>query len=213
MPPSALHIQRARTHLGGVLAAKTLDAVARKTGLVRRERLVTASALFWSFMVTLGAQRMEFISDVLRTLNAREGWALRYKPFWNRLAQPAFARFMKAMFMLLCREVATRVMTGAKGSVAWSGALWLRERHSSDDVDPKGKSVEKVREIRDEVERRIRGMLASRGWLRAEGPPQRVDIRHGRCHAATGNAYVDSISADRVSKRPERIAARSVSMV
>jgi hypothetical protein len=40
----------------------------------------------------------------------------------------------------------------------------------------------------------------------------RVDIHHGR-HAATGNAYVDSTSADRVSKRPERIAARSVSMV
>jgi hypothetical protein len=118
MPQSALHIQRARTLLGGVLSAKTLDAVARRTGLVRRERLVTASALFWSFIVTLGAQRMEFISDVLRTLNAREGWALRYKPFWNRLAQPAFVRFMKAMFMLLCREAATRVVTGTKGSVA-----------------------------------------------------------------------------------------------
>jgi hypothetical protein len=118
MPSSSFHIQRARTLLGGVLSAKTFDAVARKTGLVRRERLVTASALFWSFVVTLGAQRMEYISDVLRTLNAREGWALRYKPFWNRLAQPAFARFMKAMFMLLCREAATRVVTGAKGSVA-----------------------------------------------------------------------------------------------
>ena len=46
-----------------------------------------------------------------------------------------------------------------------------------------------------------------------DGGGRRVDIRHGRCHAATGNAYVDSISADRVSKRPERIAARSVSMV
>ena len=118
MPPSALHIRRARTLLGGVLSAKAFDAVARRTGLVRRERMVTASALFWSFMVTLGAQRMEYISDVLRTLNAREGWALRYKPFWNRLAQPAFARFMKGMFMLLCREAATRVMAGAKGSVA-----------------------------------------------------------------------------------------------
>ncbi len=41
---------------------------------------------------------------------------------------------------------------------------------------------------------------------------RRVDIQHGR-HAATGNAYVDSTSADSVSKRPERIAARSVSMV
>jgi hypothetical protein len=104
--------------LGDVLSSKTLDAVARKTRLVRRERVVGASSLFWAFMVTLGGQRMEFISDVLRTLNAREGWSLRYKPFWNRLAQPAFCQFMKVMFTLLCRETSARVLAGRKGSVA-----------------------------------------------------------------------------------------------
>jgi hypothetical protein len=118
MPLSALHIQRSRTLFGGVLSTATLDAVARKTRLVRRERVVSAASLFWAFMVTLGAQPMEFISDVLRTLNAQEGSALRYKPFWNRLAQPAFSRFMKMMFVLICREMARRVLTRAKGSVA-----------------------------------------------------------------------------------------------
>jgi arsenate reductase len=32
--------------------------------------------------------------------------------------------------------------------------------------DPKGKPVERVREIRGEVEKRVRGLLSSRGWLR-----------------------------------------------
>jgi hypothetical protein len=78
-----------------------LDAVARRSRFVRPERVVSAASIFWAFMVTLGAQPMEYVSDVLRTLNAQHGLALRYKPFWNRLAQPAFCRFMKAMFAIL----------------------------------------------------------------------------------------------------------------
>jgi len=34
--------------------------------------------------------------------------------------------------------------------------------------DPKGKPRERVREIRDDVERRVREMIASRGWLQEE---------------------------------------------
>jgi arsenate reductase (thioredoxin) len=34
--------------------------------------------------------------------------------------------------------------------------------------DPKGKPTERVRELRDEVERRVRRLLIERGWL-AEG--------------------------------------------
>jgi arsenate reductase len=33
--------------------------------------------------------------------------------------------------------------------------------------DPKGKSLERVREIRDEVRRRVEGLLAERGWWRS----------------------------------------------
>ena len=32
--------------------------------------------------------------------------------------------------------------------------------------DPKGQSLERVREIRSEIERRVRGLLSDRGWLR-----------------------------------------------
>jgi hypothetical protein len=100
------------------LSDSTLDAVARRSRFIRRERVVSAASIFWAFMVTLGAQPMEYISDVLRTLNAQRGLALRYKPFWNRLAQPAFCRFMKVMFANLCRDLVAQVLTSAKGSVS-----------------------------------------------------------------------------------------------
>jgi arsenate reductase len=34
--------------------------------------------------------------------------------------------------------------------------------------DPKGKPIERVREIRDDVRARVRGLLARRGWGRAD---------------------------------------------
>jgi arsenate reductase (thioredoxin) len=36
-------------------------------------------------------------------------------------------------------------------------------------ADPKAQPIERVREIRDEVTRRVRELLAERGWLRATG--------------------------------------------
>ncbi len=104
------HISRAKSLFERSLSAKRLEQVARETGLVQRERVVTAASLFWALIVTVGAHATQYISDVLRTMNRREGWTVRYKPFWNRLAKRAFARFMQSMFALLCRELVTRVL-------------------------------------------------------------------------------------------------------
>jgi hypothetical protein len=64
----------------------------------------------WAFVVTLGVQATEFISDGLRTLKAREGRTLKYKQFWDRLAQASFARFMRELFQGLCRELSLRIL-------------------------------------------------------------------------------------------------------
>src|SRR6516165_11155025 len=99
---AACHNRQAGALFRKTLSDKALDELARETGFVRRQRLVTAGAVVWAFVVTLGGQATEFISDVLRTLNAREGWSLRYKPFWDRWAREAFARFMRELFQRLC---------------------------------------------------------------------------------------------------------------
>jgi arsenate reductase (thioredoxin) len=39
--------------------------------------------------------------------------------------------------------------------------------------DPKGQAIERVREIRDQVERRVRHLLDSRGWSRGDGRRER----------------------------------------
>jgi hypothetical protein len=74
--------------------------------------------VFWAFVVSLGGFSCNYVSDVLRTLNAREALNLRYKPFWNRLAQAAFPAFMQAVFVTLCRELTTQVLRRRSKSAA-----------------------------------------------------------------------------------------------
>ena len=118
MPQSASHIGLAKKRFRETLRAESLEAVARKTGFVQRQRVITGASVFWALIVTLGANCTQYISDVLRTLNAREGWSIRYKPFWDRLAKAAFARYMKAMFEQLCRELVSEVLRAEKGTEA-----------------------------------------------------------------------------------------------
>jgi len=99
------------------LAPDAIEEVGRRSGLIRRRRMVTGTSLFWALMMALGGQRVEYISDVLRTMNAWQGWALRYKPFWNRLATKAFVAFTEDLFRKLSRELTKRVMSRTHGNV------------------------------------------------------------------------------------------------
>jgi hypothetical protein len=112
------HIERAKRRFRKVLQAEAVEAIAWKVGFVQRTRVITGASVFWALVVTVGAHCTQYISDVLRTLNAREGWSIRYKPFWNRLAKRAFPGFMKTMFQRLCRELVTEVLRTEQGSDA-----------------------------------------------------------------------------------------------
>lgn len=119
MPPrAASHIEQAKERFRRTLQSEALESVARETHFVQRQRVVTGASVFWSLLVTVGAHPTQYISDALRTLNAREGWSIRYKPFWNRLAKAAFPRFMKAMFERLCREMVVEVLRAEPHSEA-----------------------------------------------------------------------------------------------
>ena len=118
MPKAASHAQRGAALFRKSLSNDALDELARSTRFIRRKRVVSGASVVWAFLATLGAHSMEFISDVLRTLNAQQGWALRYKPFWNHLAKPAFALFMKTLFQSLCRDLSLQVLKRARGSLA-----------------------------------------------------------------------------------------------
>lgn len=119
MPRSAQsHIDEAKKRFRKTLQPESVEAVAAETGFVRRKRIITGSSVFWALVLTLGAQCTQYISDGLRTMNAREAWSIRYKPFWNRLAQASFPRFMRAMFARLCRDLVSEVLKAEKNSDA-----------------------------------------------------------------------------------------------
>lgn len=110
------HITRSKKLFRNALSVDRLDALARETEFVRRQRLVTAASVFWALIVTVGAQSSEYVSDILRTLNSREGWTLRYKPFWNRLSQASFPTFFRRAFHSLCQDLATQVIRRSRGT-------------------------------------------------------------------------------------------------
>lgn len=119
MPDRSCHIQRASALFRSVLSAPAVEALARQTRFAQRQsRVVSANDILWALLVALGGQLTRYVSDVLRTLNAREGTTLRYKPFWKRLARPGFPVFTKSLFQQLCRSFTMRVLTREAGSIA-----------------------------------------------------------------------------------------------
>ena len=125
------NIKQAKAIFRKTLSGRALESVARDTRFVQRARLLTAESFFWAIIVTVGAQPLRYISDVLRTLNKREGWSLAYKPFWNRLAKPAFPVMMKTLFQRMCTEMTTRVLKHKRGAVVQSFSLILIDDGSS----------------------------------------------------------------------------------
>jgi arsenate reductase len=65
-------------------------------------------------------------------------------------------------------ETATMLVTMGCGEVC--PAVPGLERQDWAIEDPKGKSVERVREIRDEVKARVLGLIAHKGWLSERTP-------------------------------------------
>lgn len=119
MPKRSHRVARARALFRSVLSKTAVERLARRTGFgQRRARVASCTSVLWGFLLALGGQPTRYISDVLRTLNAREGTSLRYKPFWNRLARPGFPGFMKALFQELCRSFTMRVLERQAGSIA-----------------------------------------------------------------------------------------------
>lgn len=129
--PGFSHVRRAAALFRKTLSPAVLDEIARGCRFVQRQRTVTASGVFWALITTLGGHPTQYISDVLRSLNAQQGWSLRYKPFWDRLAKRAFCVFMKTLFERLCREMTMRVLGAEAGSIVNSFSDILMDDGSS----------------------------------------------------------------------------------
>lgn len=102
---STSHLTRTRAALAGALSIDDVNELGRVTGQSQRLRTVTPHRLFLSVVSALATGKVESIADLLREFNHWNEVTVAYKAFYNRLARPSFATFMKQMFTRLCTQL------------------------------------------------------------------------------------------------------------
>jgi hypothetical protein len=86
-----------------------IDDIARRAGFMRRKRTVVPFLLVIALVATLTAQAV-WIADILRTFNKLSGERVKYKPFHNQLAKPAFAEFTRLALERVASECTMPVL-------------------------------------------------------------------------------------------------------
>lgn len=90
-----------RAALARALSATVVNQLGRDTGQSQRLRVVTPHRLFLATTAGLADGNVGSIADLLREFNRHNRATVAYKAFYNRLARPGFAGFMRGMFARL----------------------------------------------------------------------------------------------------------------
>lgn len=106
-----------RTALARALSVDDVNQLGRDTGQSERLRTITPHRLFLSTIAALAAGKVESLADLLREFNHQNHVTVAYKAFYNRLARPGFANFMRQMFRRLVEQLSLR-MLAAEGHTA-----------------------------------------------------------------------------------------------
>lgn len=107
---STAHLTRTRTALARALSVDDVNQLGRDTGQSKRLRTVTPHRLFLSTIAALATRHVESIADLLREFNHHNDVSVAYKAFYNRLARPGFATFMRQMFARLVEQLSLRTL-------------------------------------------------------------------------------------------------------
>ena len=102
------HLTRMQRALARALSLDDVNQVGRQTGQCKRLRIVTPHRLFLSMIAALAARNIESIADLLREFNRQNRVTVAYKAFYNRLARPGFAAFMRQMFLRLVEQLSVQ---------------------------------------------------------------------------------------------------------
>lgn len=103
--------------LQAALSIDDINELGRRTGQSKRLRIVTPFRLVLALIGAMGSGRVESIADLLREFNFQNSKTTAYKAFYNRLARPAFAEFMRRVFSRLLEGLALRTLEPEAGSV------------------------------------------------------------------------------------------------
>jgi hypothetical protein len=107
---STPHLTRMRTALARALSIDDVNQLGRKTGQSERLRTITPHRLFLSTIAALAGGRVESLADLQREFNHQNDVTVAYKAFYNRLARPGFASFMRQMFSRLVEKLCVQTL-------------------------------------------------------------------------------------------------------
>jgi hypothetical protein len=99
-----------RTALARALSVEDVNQLGRDTRQSVRLRTVTPHRLFLSIIAGLAGGTVESIADLLREFNHQNDVTVAYKAFYNRLARPGFATFMRQMFGRLVERLCIQTL-------------------------------------------------------------------------------------------------------
>jgi len=98
------------TLLEQTLTPERVHERARKVGFGQRLRCITPHRLALSLLLTLATRPVKTLADLLRGFAADTQVSVTYKPFYNQLAKPAFAAFMRSVVELLLERLVLEVL-------------------------------------------------------------------------------------------------------
>jgi hypothetical protein len=99
-----------RTALARALSIDDVNQLGRSTGQSERLRTITPHRLFLSTIAALAGGRVESLADLQREFNHQNDVTVAYKAFYNRLARPGFAIFMRQMFSRLVEQLCIQTL-------------------------------------------------------------------------------------------------------
>jgi hypothetical protein len=98
-----------------VFSESLLNACGKDVKFCRRQRIITPFRLGLALTVTCASQRVETLADFYRGFNALFGTPITYKAFYNQLAKPHFADFLRTVTSRLIGEMTLKVLGFEKG--------------------------------------------------------------------------------------------------
>jgi hypothetical protein len=100
-----------------VFSESLLNACGTDVKFCRRMRTITPFRLGLALTATCASQRVETLADFSRGFNALFHTTITYKAFYNQIAKPHCAAFIRTMTERLVSEMTLKVLGFAKGKV------------------------------------------------------------------------------------------------
>src|SRR5438445_1637078 len=98
-----------------VFSEPLLNACGTEVKFCRRQRIITPFRLGLALTATCASQPVETLADFHRGFNALWGTTITYKAFYNHVAKPHFADFLRTMAERLIGDMTLKVLGFAKG--------------------------------------------------------------------------------------------------